>query len=182
MQLITSGEPRRFAQIWPSGSTGEWVVREGTLGRAGNLRETGLSPDSTPIEQLAAPYLSKGFVEVAEDGYDYVVIQFPMRNSAYDQRLIGRATQWLDAYLDERGLGFVDGHDRGKRLSDGKIVINIFARVKDGDLSAVAAMAALRKGAADATRATIGYRPVDADEWTLRYVRTSGKLPGPFSL
>lgn len=182
MQLVTKEEPRRFAQIWPSEATGEWVVREGTLGRAGKVRETGLSPNSTPIEQLAAPYRAKGFIEVGEDGYDHVVIQFPTRNSAHDRRHIAHATEWVDAYLDERGLGYVDGYDRGKRANDGRIVVNIFARVKDGELGAVAAMAALRKGAADATRATIAYRTADADEWTLRYERSAGKLPGPFSL
>lgn len=182
MQLVTDDAPRRFAQIWPSVLTGDWVVREGTLGRAGSVRETGLTPESTPIDQLAAPYLEKGFIEVDDDGRDVVVIQFPMRNSAYDRRLIERATEWLDVFLDERGLGLVDGHDRGARAGDGRIVINIFAHVVDGELGATAAMAALRKGAADATRATIAHRTADADDWTLCYERTSGKLPGAFRL
>ncbi len=182
MQLITSVEPRRFAQIWLSDTTGEWVVREGTLGRAGRLRETGLFPESMPIEQLAVPYLTKGYVEVDEDHYDWVVVQFPMRNSAYDGRLIEHASEWLDSVLDERGLGYVDGHDRGKRASDGKIVVNIYARVKDGELGAEASMAALRKGRADHTRATIAHRSAVSQDWTLRYERSSGKLPGPFSI
>ncbi|MFK4762968.1 hypothetical protein ACI3KS_18730 [Microbacterium sp. ZW T5_45] len=139
-----------------------------------------MNPESTPIDQLAAPYLDKGFIEVDDDGRDVVVIQFPMRNSAYDCRLIERATEWLDVFLDERGLGFVDGHDRGARAGDGKIVINIFARVVDGELGATAGMAASRKGAADAAHATIAHHAADADDWTLRYERTSGKLPGAF--
>lgn len=182
MQLVTTDEPPRFAQIWPSAASGEWVVREGTLGRAGRVRETGLRPESMPIEELAAPYLAKGFVEVDEERYDWVVVQFPTRNSAYDRRLIERASEWLDAVLDERGLGYVDGHDRGKRAGDDKIVVNVYARVKDGELGAVTAMAALRKGAADHTRATIAHRAPDGEDWILRYERSSGKLPGPFSL
>ncbi|WP_440311857.1 hypothetical protein [Leucobacter chromiireducens] len=35
---------------------------------------------------------------------------------------------WLDAVLDARGLGSIDGHERGKRASDGQMVVNIFAR------------------------------------------------------
>ena len=111
MQLVKIGEPRRFTQIWESGATGEWVVREGTLGRAGRLRETGLRPDATPIEELAAPYLAKGYVEFDEDNYDWVVIQFPCRDSRYDQKLLERASERLDVVLDERGLGYVDGYD-----------------------------------------------------------------------
>ncbi len=182
MQLVTADEPPRFAQVWPSSATGEWVVREGTLGRAGRLRETGLSPATTPIDELVAPYFAHGYVEADEDRYDHVVVQFPTRNSAYDRRLIDQASDWLDAYLDERGLGYVDGHDRGKRFSDGRIVVNLFARAKDGELGCVAAMAALRKSAADANRATIAHRAADAEPWTVRYERSSGKLPGPFSL
>lgn len=182
MQLTTSEDPRRFAQIWVSAATGEWVVREGSLGRVGRLRETGLDADATTAAQLAAPYLTQGYVEADVDRYDHVVVQFPMRNSAYDRRLVERASEWIDLAMDERGLGYVDGHDRGKRASDGRIVINLFLRAKDGELGAVAAMAALRKGAADANRATIAHRGVDEGDWTLRYERSSGKLPGGFSL
>lgn len=182
MQLVTVEKPQRFAQIWPSGATGEWVVREGTLGRVGRIRETGLSSQSTPLNELATPYFARGFVEVDPASYAWVVVQFPTRNSAADRRLIEHAGEWLDSTLDERGLGYLDGHDRGKRASDGKIVVNMYARVKDGELGAEAAMAALRKGRADATRATIAYRGSNESEWIVRYERSSAKLPGPFSI
>ncbi|WP_202381027.1 hypothetical protein [Leucobacter chromiireducens] len=55
-------------------------------------------------------------------------MQFPARTSAADRRHIEHASEWLDAVLDERGLGSVDGHERGKRVSDGQMVVNIFAR------------------------------------------------------
>lgn len=57
-------------------------------------------------------------MEVDEDFHDYVVVQFPTRTSAFDRRHIEHVTEWLAAHLDERGLGYVDGHDRGKRVSD----------------------------------------------------------------
>lgn len=182
MHLITTGTPRRFAQIWPSDATGEWVVREGSLGRAGRVRETGVHPASTPIDELAAPFLAAGFVEVAERDYGWVVAQFPTRNSAADRRLIEHAGEWIAGTLDERGLGFLDGHDRGKRGGDGKLVVNLFACVIDLDLGAQAVMSALRAGRADATRATIAHRRDDDDVWTVRYERTAAKLPGPFAL
>lgn len=88
----------------------------------------------------------------------------------------------MSATLDERGLGYVDGHDRGKRASDGKIVVNIYALVKDAELGAMAVMAALRNGRADATRATIAHRGQDDREWVVRFERRAGKIPGPFSI
>ncbi|MGW8484153.1 hypothetical protein ACWGJP_13560 [Microbacterium sp. NPDC055903] len=182
MQLRTTTLPTAFAQIWPSASTGEWVVREGTVGKAGTLRETGLDAATTPIGGLAAPFFDRGFVEVDGEALDHLVVQFPMRDAASDRRLIGHATEWLDAVLDERGLGTTTGHDRGKRLSDGRIVVNVFARVLDAERGASAAMSALRKGRADASRATIATRAPAEDEWEVRYERTSGRLPGAFSL
>ncbi|WP_202343118.1 hypothetical protein [Leucobacter chromiireducens] len=46
--LVTTDTPRRFVQIWSSEATGEWMVREGTLGQAGRVRETGLDPATAP--------------------------------------------------------------------------------------------------------------------------------------
>ncbi len=48
------------------------------------------------------------------------------------------------------------------------------------DPDEVTAMAALRKARADATRATVAHRRRDQEEWTVRYERTAGKLPGDF--
>ncbi|WP_394159406.1 hypothetical protein [Galactobacter valiniphilus] len=132
MDLFLAGEPRRFVQIWPSLETGEWIVREGLLGRAGRLTETGLRPEAVPVE--------------------------------------------------ERGRGYVDGWDRGKRAGDGKLVCHVFARSMDGELGAVAAMAALKWRRSDPQRATIAHRSHDGEEWTVRYERVNGKLPGPFVL
>lgn len=182
MQLVTADSPRRFAQIWASAATGEWVVREGTIGRAGTVRETGLNPDAVTIERLAAPYLSKGYVPADEDRYAHVVVQFPAGDSTADRRLIARATEWLELFLDERGLGYVDGFDRGYRGGDSVVVVNIFARVCDGELGSVAAMAALRKGRVAETRATIAHRGADVEGWTVRYERVAAKIAGPFSL
>ncbi|WP_052460321.1 hypothetical protein [Microbacterium gorillae] len=184
MQLVTDDDPSRFVQIWESAGTGEWVIREGTLGRTGRLTETGRTPAEVSVAELAAPFLARGFREFPDDGYTaHVVVQFPTENAAYDRRLIAHATEWLDSVLDERGLGYVDGFDRGKRLSDRvKIVVNIFAFVKDGELGAVAAHAALKQGSADVNRAAIAWRDNSNDEWTVRYDRISRKLPGLFSL
>lgn len=180
--LILPGDPLRFATVWESQGTGEWVVREGTVGRAGRLTETGQFPASTELGALTAPFLDRGYVPRNDDKLDWVVVQFPLRTAAYDRKLIERASEDLDQILDDRGLGYVDGWDRGKRFSDGKIVSNVFVKALDGELGAVACMAGLRVRGSDPQRATIGYRGANEDEWTLRYERTSGKLPGPFSL
>lgn len=99
MQLITNGVPRKFAQILVSGSTGEWVVREGTLGRTGRVHETNL-PAATPIGEIAQPYFAKGFTEFDEGDYLWVVVQFPTRNSAAARRLIAQASDWIASTLD----------------------------------------------------------------------------------
>ncbi len=182
MQLVKEGEPHRFVQLWPSGSTGQWVRREGSLGRAGKVHEYLRDPDEVTVEELAAPYLADGYVEVQDESRDWVVVQFPSREKRYDERLVDHASEWLAAVLDERGLGYVDGYDRGKRGGDGKLVVNLYALVVDGELGCEAAMAALRKARADATRATVAHRRRDQDEWTVRYERTAGKLPGSFAV
>jgi hypothetical protein len=182
VQLVRHGEPDRFVQIWVSEGTGEWVRRDGTVGRAGRVTELGLGAGASSAAELAAPYLADGFVEVDDDLRAWVVVQFPTRDKRYDERLVDHATEWLAAVLDERGLGYVDGYDRGKRGGDGRLVVNLYARVVDAEAGCEAAMAALRKGRADERRATIAHRPHDGAEWAVRYARTSGRLPGDFSI
>lgn len=108
------------------------------------------------------------------------------RPRSRDRTLIAHASEWITATLDERGLDYLDGHDRGKRDGDGdgdgKILVSILARVLDGDLGAEAVMAALRADRADPTRTSIGYREADAEAWTVRYARRASALPGPFSI
>ncbi|GEB14989.1 hypothetical protein GUY44_01770 [Pimelobacter simplex] len=116
------------------------------------------------------------------DGLAWVVVQYPTQTKRRDDWLIDHASEWLGSVLAERGLGHVDGHDRGKRISDGALVVNIFARVSDAEAGCTAAMSALRQGRADERRATIAHRADDGDTWTVRYARTSGRLPGEFSL
>mgnify|MGYP005983445475 CR=1 FL=1 len=182
MDLFLAGEPRRFAQIWPSLETGEWIIREGVLGRAGTLTETGLRPEAVPVEELAAPFVERGYAAHDDELMDWVVIQFPAGRKSADEGLLRRTVEDVQLCLEERGLGYVDGWDRGKRAGDGKLVCNVFARVMDADLGAVAAMAALKWRRSDPQRATIAHRPHDIEEWTVRYERVNGKLPGAFVL
>ncbi|MDQ6523012.1 hypothetical protein RB608_05345 [Nocardioides sp. LHD-245] len=182
MQLVDDGEPSRFVQIWVSEGTGEWVRREGVLGRTGRITELGLAADASSAAELAAPYLADGFAEVDDEFRAWIVVQYPTRDKRSDERLIDHASEWLAAVLDERGLGYVDGYDRGRRGGDGRLVVNLYARVVDAGAGCEAAMAALRRGRADERRATIAHRPPDGEEWTVRYARTSGKLPGDFSI
>lgn len=182
MQLIRPGEPRRFVQLWVSEATGQWVRREGVVGRAGTLSELGLDAGATTGAELAAPYLADGFAEVDDDALDWVVVQYASQTKRRDEWLIEHASEWLSAVLDERGLGYVDGHDRGKRGSDGALVVNLYARVSDAEAGCTSARAALRQGRADEPRASIAHRPAGGEQWTVRHERRSGKLPGGFSL
>lgn len=184
MQLIRRGDDgtSRFVQLWVSAATGQWVRREGAVGRAGRLTELGLDAGATTAEELAAPYLADGFAAVDDDALDWVVVQYASQTKRRDDWLVEHASEWLAAVLDERGLGHVDGHDRGKRGSDGALVLNVYARVVDAEAGCTAALAALRKGRADEARASVAHRPPDGAEWTVRHERRSGRLPGGFSL
>ncbi|XBB65814.1 hypothetical protein ABFU82_17060 [Nocardioides sp. WV_118_6] len=182
MQLIRPGEPRRFVQLWVSEATGAWVRREGVVGRAGQVTELGLAGEATAAAELAAPYLAEGFAEVDDAALDWLVVQWASQTKRRDDWLVEHAGQWLAAVLDERGLGYVDGHDRGKRGSDGALVLNVYVRVADAEAGRTAVLAALRQGRADEKRASIAHRAPDGAEWTVRHERTSGRLPGGFSL
>lgn len=157
------------------------MVREGTLGRAGKVRETGLSPNSTPIEQLAAPYRARGFIEVGEDGYDHVVIQFR------------RATAPTTAAISpmQRNGSMHISMNAASATSTGTTAANAPTTAGSSSTSSRESRTASWERwppwppyarSEDATRATIAYRTADADEWTLRYERSARKLPGPFSL
>ena len=178
--------PPRFATVWHDAGGGQWYLRRGTIGRASPATVIAGAADSATEQTLIEPYLSEGFRPFPDEDRADVVIQWPMRSltgNARDWWLLQRATDFLDAYLDERGLGYVDGHDSGRRLSShGGFVQNLFCYVVDGNLGAQAAMSALRAGRIDATRATIAYSLAGSDDWTVRYERRSAKMPGPFTL
>ncbi|MEV8183163.1 hypothetical protein [Specibacter sp. NPDC078692] len=157
------------------------MIRPGTVGRAGKHTETGLDPATTDIGNVIGQLLNDGYEEVLEYQF-WVVIQFPSKTKAADFRLIEHAEEWLAATLDERGLGYVDGHDRGKHSGTGKIVVNVYLRAIDAELGCLAAMSALRSGRADPQRATIAYRATLSEIWTVRYERTSGKFPREFGI
>lgn len=182
MQLIKAGKPMTFAQVWPSSSTGEWVIRKGRLGRAGTIEESGLDAESTDIAVVVDPLKEAGYVEV-EDYPVVVVVQFPIESLEAGLNMYEHANPRLEQTLDERGLGFVDGQDLGKRGGSDRLVLNIYLFVLDAELGCQAAMAALRNGRVSPQLATIGYRVAESEEdWTLRYNRKNLKIPGAFDL
>lgn len=94
-----------------------------------------------------------------------------------------RGVDSVEAHLTARGLGEVDGHDRGKRMGpDGGFVINLFCVVSDTEKAATSVMTCLRQRRLDSTRATIAVSPAGTDDYTVRYDRVSNKLPGAFHL
>lgn len=174
-------QPMTFVQLWTSGSTDEIVQRKGTVGRVSQVVEGEFDEAET-----RAALLREGYEEFPEEGWAQVVVQWPMKSLAgnkRDQWFIENAMRHLEAHLEERGLGYVDGFDRGARLGDdGGFVQNVFLTVVDGTLASTAAMSCLRAGRIDATKATIAHRDdVDA-MWVVSHDRKSAKMPGDFSL
>lgn len=171
----------RFVQLWTSASTGELVQRRGTVGRIAPVVDA-----PAPLPELSAQFVSQGYGVFPNDGWAQAVIQWPMRSltgDKRDRRLLERAHEWLETHLDERGLGYVDGFDRGRRLgTHGGFVQNIFLCAVDGPLASTSAMTCLRAARLDATRATIAFREDVEAPWTVRYDRKSDRLPGDFAL
>ena len=115
----------------------------------------------------------------------WVVVQWPIKSSGGTKRdrwLVDRATEHIDQYLHEFGLGAVDGHDKGQRSAGGGFVLNLFCRVIDANRAATSNRTCLRKAGLDLTRASIAVMETGAETYTVRYERVSNKLPGPFAL
>lgn len=173
--------PMKFVQIWTSIKTRELVKREGTVGKVASVVELPVGA-SDPSQE----YLDQGYELFPPGGWAQLVIQWPMNSvggNARDNSLLARAGQWLEVHLDERGLGRLDGHDRGRRMSpDGGFVLNMYSTVVDGSLAATAAMTCMRNARLDPTRASVAYRHNVNDPWIVRYDRVSNKIPGDFAL
>jgi hypothetical protein len=171
----------KFVQLWTSEATGDLVQRQGTLGRPAPVVEA-----AGNLGALTASFIAKGYEELPDGGWAQVVVQWPMRSLAgttRDRWLLDRAMEHLEIHLDERGLGYVDGFDRGKRISpDEGSVQNVFINAVDGTLTSTAAMSSLRAVRLDATRASIAHRPNPDALWTVQYARKSNKLPGEFAI
>ncbi len=180
--LLVDRESMRFMQIWTSHSTGELVQRTGTVGRASPVVE--LPPGAADPSAL---FIERGFEPLPEGGWAQLVVQWPMNSisgTIRDRLFLDRAREWLEHHLDERGLGYCTGFDRGQRKSPyGGFVQNLFFEVVDGPLAATAAMTCLRTTRNDPTRASIAHRETTVDaNWILRYRRTAARLPGEFAL
>lgn len=171
----------KFAQLWTSESTHELVQRLGTVGRAAPVVEA-----SESEAELSAQLIDEGYEPFPDSGWAQVVVQWPMKSlagTARDRWLLERAMEWVERHLDERGLGFADGFDRGRRMSPHEgWVQNLFLNVVDGPLASGAAMTCLRAARLDATRATIAHRQDAESDWIVQYDRKSNKIPGEFAL
>lgn len=176
-----NSKPMRFVQVWTSSKTHELVQRQGTVGRIAPVAEL-----PKGAEEPLATFLDQGYELFPDSGWAQVVVQWPMHSfngTVQDRRLLDRAQEWLECHLDERGLGNVEGHERGRRIgSSGGFVQNMYFNVVDGSLASTAAMTCLRTALLDATRASIAFRQDVESPWNVRYERKSNKLPGNFAL
>ncbi len=109
----------------------------------------------------------------------WLVVQYPLKSAQGSQRdlwLRDKVMEYLEVALADADLGYVDGFDMGKCLSDPKkYVLNIFCAVSDQEQSIALVKRVLRESRLDYTRIKIAARPDGEGEgYKLKYASKKG--------
>ncbi|MWV46148.1 hypothetical protein GRF59_21230 [Paenibacillus sp. HJL G12] len=109
----------------------------------------------------------------------WLVVQYPLKSVKGSQRdhwLRAKVMECLEISLADAGLGYVDGFDMGKCMSDPKkYVLNIFCVVTEEEPSIALVKRVLRDSRLDYTRIKIATMPYGKEEtYTLKYAYKKG--------
>lgn len=109
----------------------------------------------------------------------WLVVQYPMKSPKGNQRdcwLRDKAREYLEIALDEAHLGYVDGFDMGRCISDPtQYVLNIFCVVAEEERGIALIKRTLREGRLDHTRIKIATKPYGEEgTYTLKYAAKEG--------
>ncbi|MBP2112380.1 hypothetical protein [Paenibacillus silagei] len=109
----------------------------------------------------------------------WLVVQYPLKSakgSKRDEWLREKVTEYLNLFLADAGLGYVDGFDMGKNMADpAKYVLNLFCVVTDEARGIPLVKRVLKDHRLDYTRITIATMPFDGGEtYTLKYAAKKG--------
>ena len=156
-----------FREAWAT-SPGEAVVHTGTVGRRGKSEQRVVTEGQEAfLAAFERDARSRGFAPIPRADQLWLVVQFPLRSKMGNKRdawLLEKGSEYLNNELGWRGLGHVDGHDRGNHK------LNIFCVVVDAPLAVTAAKSCLRTSRLDLNRARIATRGYSSDEdYVLRY-------------
>lgn len=109
----------------------------------------------------------------------WLVVQYPLKSAKGNQRdqwLREKVTEYLEISLANADLGYVDGSDMGKCVSDSKkYALNIFCVVTEEEQSISLVKRVLRESRLDHTRIQIATMPYGEEEaYTLKYAYKKG--------
>ncbi|EGL15230.1 MULTISPECIES: hypothetical protein [unclassified Paenibacillus] len=109
----------------------------------------------------------------------WLVVQFPLKSVKGSQRdhwLKDKVTEYLGIFLSDAELGYVDGFDMGKCVSDPTAyALNIFCVVTDEASGIALIKRVLREYRLDYTRIKIAAMPYEnGDAYTLKYAYKKG--------
>ena len=109
----------------------------------------------------------------------WLVVQYPLKSVKGNQRdewLKNKVMEYLNIFLSDAELGYVDGFDMGKCVSDPyKYVLNIFCVITDEQRSIALIKRVLREHRLDYTRIKIATMPFeDGETYTLKYAYKKG--------
>ncbi|WP_342422974.1 hypothetical protein [Paenibacillus sp. FSL E2-0178] len=109
----------------------------------------------------------------------WVVVQYPLKSikgSQRDEWLRDKVTEYLNKYLADAELGYVDGYDLGKTVSDPhQFVLNIFCVVTNEQRGMALIKKVLREHRLDYTRIKMATMPFEGGgTYTLKYASKKG--------
>ena len=109
----------------------------------------------------------------------WLVVQFPMKSAKGNQRdewLKNKVIEYLDLFLANAELGYVDGFDMGKCVSGpNQYALNIFCVVTDEARSIALIKRVLKEHRLDYTRIKMATMPFENGEtYTLKYAYKKG--------
>ncbi|KKO50728.1 hypothetical protein [Paenibacillus sp. DMB20] len=109
----------------------------------------------------------------------WLVVQYPLKSAKGSQRdhwLREKVMEYLEISLADADLGYVDGFDMGKCISDPKqYALNIFCVITEEERSIALVKRVLRESRLDYTRIKIATMPYGKEEtYTLKYAYKKG--------
>ncbi|GIP34254.1 hypothetical protein [Paenibacillus sp. J2TS4] len=109
----------------------------------------------------------------------WLVVQYPLKSAKGSQRdywLRDKVMEYLEISLADANLGYVDGFDMGKCISDPKkYALNIFCVITEEERSIALVKRVLRDSRLDYTRIKMATMPYGKEEtYTLKYAYKKG--------
>ncbi|MFC3750302.1 hypothetical protein [Paenibacillus sp. GCM10012306] len=109
----------------------------------------------------------------------WLVVQYPLKSAKGSQRdhwLRDKVMEYLEISLADANLGYVDGFDMGKCISDPKkYALNIFCIITEEEQSIALVKRVLRDSRLDYTHIKIATMPYGKEErYTLKYAYKKG--------